>query len=328
MSIDWEPLKEIIAANQRFVLSSHVRPDADAIGSEIGMAFILESLGKQVTIVNPSEVPANLEFLDPARRLRCMGTDITLEQVIDHDVHMILDTSAWGQLLDVGKALRKSSAKKVCIDHHVSSDRLGATEFKDTKAEATGALIAQFAEFMNLKFDATTATALYCAIATDTGWFRFPSTTSGTMRIVADLIDFGAQPNLIYNQLYEKNSLARVRLRGRALHDMKTVAGGRLGYVVVTQKDFAELGAVQADTEEIVNECLKIAGTECAFIAVEQQNARIKVSFRSRTSLNVAAIAEKFGGGGHKQASGAMLPGPLDKALETILTNMESALDS
>ena len=92
MSIDWEPLKEIIAANQRFVLSSHVRPDADAIGSEIGMAFILESLGKQVTIVNPSEVPANLEFLDPARRLRCMGSDITLEQVIDHDVLMILDT--------------------------------------------------------------------------------------------------------------------------------------------------------------------------------------------------------------------------------------------
>ena len=328
MSIDWEPLKQIIDENQRFVLSSHVRPDADAIGSELGMAFILESLGKTVTIVNPSELPANLNFLDPDGRVQDVGPAISIEDICDHDVHMILDTSAWVQLLEIGKALRKSKAKRVVIDHHVSSDNLGAIEFKDTKAEATGALIVDFAKTLGIDFDAHTATVLYCAIATDTGWFRFPSTTSTTMRIVGNLIDFGAQPNLIYNQLYEQNSLARMRLRGRALHGMKTLADGRLGYVVVSIEDLKETGAIQADTEEVVNECLKIGGTECAFIAVEQQNDRVKVSFRSRTDLNVAAIAEKFGGGGHKQAAGAMLPGPLSKALESLLTTMESALES
>ncbi len=140
MKIDWEPLREIIADNERFVLSSHVRPDADALGSELAMAMLLENLGKSVRIVNPSALPDNLFFLDPGNRVMKIGKDISAEDVLDTDVHVILDTSAWVQLVDVGKVLRKTKAKRVVIDHHVSSDNLGAVEFKDTTAEATGAL--------------------------------------------------------------------------------------------------------------------------------------------------------------------------------------------
>ncbi|MCA9069249.1 MAG: bifunctional oligoribonuclease/PAP phosphatase NrnA [Planctomycetaceae bacterium] len=327
MSIDWEPLREIITNHERFVLSSHVRPDADALGSELGLAMLLERLGKKVRIVNPSGIPDNLEFLDPEQRIMKIGKDISIEEVLDTDVHIVVDTSAWVQLVEVGKALRKTKAKKVVIDHHVSSDDLGAVEFKDTTAEATGSLIVRLADAMGWELTPEMTTPLYCAIATDTGWFRFSSTTGSTMRIIGRLIDLGAKPHLIYQQLYERNSLARVLLAARVLAKTQLECDGRLAYLTVTQADFEATSAKPVDTEDLVNESLKIAGTEAAFIAIEQLNKTVKVSFRSRTTLNVAQIAEQFGGGGHKQAAGAVLPGPLNKAVSQILTAMKSALD-
>ncbi len=328
MTIDWTPIREILESNERFVLSSHVRPDADAIGSELGMAAILEGMGKNVRIVNPSALPANLQFLDPERKILKIGEGISINDAADTDVHIILDTSAWVQLLDIGKVLKKSKARqKIVIDHHMSSDDLGAVEFKDTACEATGSLIFQLVEFLGTQINPACATALFSAIATDTGWFRFPSTKSSTMHIIGKLIDLGAQPNLVYQQLYEQSSLARLRLQGRILGGMETECDGRLAYICVKQDDFAKTNAVQADTEDLVNECLTITGTEGAFIAIEQRNNSVKVSFRSRTDLNVAAIAEKFGGGGHKQAAGAVLPGPLADALATILTTMRAAMN-
>lgn len=328
MKIDWTPIREILESNQRFVLSSHVRPDADAIGSELGMTAILEAMGKSVCIVNPSALPANLKFLDTAGKIKKIGEDISISEAADTDVHIVLDTSAWAQLLDIGKVLKKSKAKtKIVIDHHMSSDDLDAIEFKDTNCEATGSLVFELVEFLGIEIDADCSAALFSAIATDTGWFRFPSTKSSTMHTIGKLIDLGAQPNLIYQQLYEQSSLARLRLQGRVLGRMETDCDGRLAYICVKQDDFTQTGAVQADTEDLVNECLKITGTEGAFIAIEQRNNSVKASFRSRTDLNVAAVAEKFGGGGHKQAAGAVLPGPLADALATILTTMRAAMN-
>ncbi len=327
MNIDWEPLREIIDQNQRFVLSSHVRPDADALGSELGMAMLLEGLGKSVRIVNPSAIPDNLLFLDPTQRVMKIGKDITAEQVQDTDVHMVLDTSAWVQLVEVGKVLRKTKAKRVVIDHHMSADNLNAVEFKDTTAEATGSLVVRFADALGLNLTPEMAVPLYCAIATDTGWFRFSSTTSSTMQTIGRLIDLGAKPHLIYEQLYERNSLARVLLSARVLAKIKLECDGRLAYIVVKQSDFEATKAKPVDTEDLVNEALKIAGTQAAFIAIEQQNKSVKVSFRSRTNLNVAIIAEQFGGGGHKQAAGAVLTAPINKAVFEILTAFQTTIN-
>lgn len=326
MEIDWEPLRSIIERHDRFVLSSHVRPDADALGSELAMAGLLEQLGKKVRIVNPSALPATLSFLDPTGRVLKIGDQIPPEDVADTDVHMVLDTSAWAQLLEVGAVLRQTSAVKVVIDHHVSSDDLGAIEFKDTAAEATGALVIRMADALGYPLTAEIAVPLYCALATDTGWFRFSSTTGETMRRAARLIDLGAEPHVIYQLLHEQYSSARIRLAGLVLGRVTLDCDGRLAYTWVTQDDFAQSGAAPADTEDLVNESLRIAGTEAAFIAIEQQNKKIKVSFRSRSRLNVASVAEEFGGGGHKQAAGAILPGPLDTARAAVLTAMKHAL--
>jgi phosphoesterase RecJ-like protein len=327
MNIDWEPLRDIIHNNQRFVLSSHVRPDADALGSELGMAMLLDRLGKSVRIVNPSAIPDNLMFLDPAGRAMKIGKDITPEECLDADVHIVLDTSAWVQLVDVGKVLKKTKAKRVVIDHHMSADDLGALEFKDTDSEATGALVIRMADALDLKLTPEMVTPLFCAIATDTGWFRFSSTSGETMRTIGRLIDLGAKPHLIYEQLYERNSLARVLLAARVLAGIELECDGRLAYIIVKQSDFEATHAKPVDTENLINDTLKIEGTQAAFIAIEQINKSVKVSFRSRTDLNVAQIAEQFGGGGHKQAAGTVIPGPLNKAVKLVLSAMKTALN-
>src|SRR5262249_19254890 len=155
------------------------------------------------------------------------------------------------------------------------------------------------------------AEALYCAIATDTGWFRFSSTTSSTMRIIGDLMDQGAEPPRLHQKLYEEHTLGRLRLTGRVLSRVTLECGGRLACTYVLWDDYAETQSEPPDTEDLVNECLEVSGTECAAIFIEQSNHQIKVSFRSRTTLDVAKVAELFRGGGHKQAAGAILPGPL-----------------
>jgi len=326
MPIEWQPLIDIIHAHQRFVITSHVRPDADAIGSEMGLCGILEQLGKEVRIINPSQTPNHLAFLDPTKRIRKIGEGVTMEQTCDTDVHMIVDTSAWQQLTDLRKTLETTKARKVVIDHHLSSDHLGADLFKDTTAAAAGVLICELAVALGVTPTAEQGTALFAAIATDTGWFRFPNVDERTLKTAAWLIGLGVQPSNIYRELYERSSLSRLKLHGRVLSRITVEFGGTMGMAYVLQKDFDETGAHPSDTEDLVNECLTIEGTCCAVILVEQKSGQVKVSFRSRAGLDVAQVAEQFGGGGHKLASGAMLAGPFENAQTIIMKAMQVAI--
>jgi phosphoesterase RecJ-like protein len=328
MSIDWSPLLDIINSNERFVISSHVRPDADAVGSALGLAAALEQLGKTTRIVNPSGMTPSIAFLDTENKVTVLGSGTNSEQVLDTDVHIIVDTSAWKQLERVGDLFKQTNAKKVVIDHHVSSDDLGAIEFKDVTAAATGELIFEIIESLQVTVSESAANALYCAIATDTGWFRFPATTPRTMRIAGELIDFGARPHVLYQMLYERHSLARMQFFGRVLNRIEMDSNGRLAYLSVTLADFKETGALSSDTEELVNECLRVEGVEASFIAIEQSNQTVKMSFRSRLGTNVAAVAEKLQGGGHKQAAGATFCGSLTEALATVLPLMRDLVAS
>jgi len=327
MSVDWGPLRDIINRNQRFVLTTHVRPDADALGSELGMAGLLEIMGKSVRIINSDGVPARLAFLDPHKKCLTLGHGVTEEEAAQTDVHMILDTSAWNQLAKMGNIYRRSKAVKVVVDHHATAEDIGGIPFKDTQSEATGALVCQIADAIGVKPTPEIASALYCAIATDTGWFRFPSTTSETMRTIARLIDFGANPALLYQQLYEQCTAARLRLASRVLARISQDCGGKLAHSYVKWEDYGETGAEPSETEDLVNQCLTITGVEVAFIQIEQSNKMIKTSFRSRVPLDISKVAEQFQGGGHKQAAGAILPGPLPEARAKVLTAVRAFLE-
>jgi Exopolyphosphatase-related proteins len=326
MAIDWQPLLKIVDRYERFVITSHVRPDADAIGSEIGLAMFLQQRGKQVRIINPSPTPEHLKFLDPQGLAQKIGGPITVESACDTDVHIVVDTSAWQQLQEVSEVLKKTQAVKVVIDHHLSSDDLGAELFKDVSAAAAGVLVTEFIEASGDSFSLPQATALFAAIATDTGWYRFSNVDSRTLAAAARLVDRGVEPHLIYRELYERSSLARLKLHSVVLGRVTLSCQNKVAHTLVTRQDFVETGALPTDTEELVNECLTVEGTEAAFILVEQPDGRIKGSLRSRSRVSVASIAEQFGGGGHRQAAGVMLPGPILSAQSNLIHAFEEQL--
>src|SRR3954470_23847875 len=151
MSINWPRFAEIVKSNQRFVLVSHIRPDCDALGSELGMAAVLRTLGKNVRIVNGQGTPPNLAFIDPENQIKVIGQAIQPTDLTDVDAVLILDTSAWAQIGPVSDFIRGFAGKKIVLDHHASADDLGAEEFKDVTAEATGSLVVQAAEALGVK---------------------------------------------------------------------------------------------------------------------------------------------------------------------------------
>jgi phosphoesterase RecJ-like protein len=316
----------LVKAHRKFVLTSHVRPDCDALGSELGMAQVLEALGKEVRIVNAQATPANLAFIDPTNRIAVLGQDVTAADLASYDCLMVLDTSAWAQLGGMGDVIRGIQAKKIVLDHHVSSDELGAEVFRNVAAEATGRLVVEAAGALDVKLTPEMAMPLFAALATDTGWYRFASTTGETYRFGGQLVDAGARPAAIYNAIYEQDTLARVQLRGRILARTQTELDGRLVFTSVTREDFDATGAAAADTEDVVNMTLVISGTDVAVISVEQPDGNVKVSFRSRAGLDCSRLAESFGGGGHKAAAGATVPGPLAVAEPRVLDAVRAAM--
>lgn len=317
--VDWDRFKQLVEENRTFCLTSHIRPDCDALGSELGMARVLEACGKQVRIVNGQATPPNLAFIDPEKRILALHDDIGPEE-LDDDVLMILDTSAWAQLGPMSEVVRSARAKIMLVDHHVSEDDLGAESFKNTTAEATGRLVIEAADALGVELTPAISMPLFAAIATDTGWFRFPSTTSQTYRYAARLIDAGVVPADLYADLYECETLGRVRLRGTVLARTTTELDGRLVYTHILKSDFEETGAVLSDTEDLINLTLEIQGTRFAVIFVEQPTGGFKLSFRSRCELTANSVAEHFGGGGHKAAAGAFLDsGSLEENREKVL---------
>lgn len=319
MAIDWRLFAEIVESAESFVLTSHMRPDCDAIGSELGMAFALRSLGKTAQIINGDTTPAHISFIDPGKHALTLGRDISPD-AIKCDVLIVVDTSAWSQLGPMAEITRNISAKKVVIDHHVGQDDLGATVFKDTSSESTGRLVLNAIDALGVPLSTQIANPLFAAMATDTGWFRFPSVSSQTLEAAARLVAAGAEPSQIFAALYEQNSLARLRLQGRILSNVKTHADGRLLTTAITLDDLNSVGAEPTDTEDVINRLLSVAGVEAALLFLELGPAETKVSLRSRTTLDVNRIAGQFGGGGHRAASGVRYPGPLSKA-EPAVTN-------
>lgn len=325
MSLNWDLLAERISSCESFILVSHIRPDCDALGSEIGLAGLLQQLGKQVRIVNGHPTPPNLNFIDPQKIIEVIGETTQADQV-QADCLIVLDTSAWAQIGPMSEVVKNFPGTKLCIDHHVGEDDLGTEFFKDTSAEATGHLVAKLAKHMQVPLTEPMATALYAAIATDTGWFRFPSTTSATYRIIAELMDAGAVPAKIYGELYERDTLGRVRLRGLILSRTTVELDGQLVYTHVLKQDFADSGAVASDTEDAINLTLAIAGTQVAVIFVEQLEGGFKLSFRSRCSVDCNLLAREFGGGGHKAAAGAFLHGSLEDVTGRVLPVVRAAM--
>ena len=326
MRLDWASLLEILRQSHRVVLTSHIRPDCDALGSELGMAGILEALGKHVRIVNAQATPPGLKWLDPHNRIESLAEHVKPADLADRDLLIVLDTSAWAQLGAMGDVLKSMRDRTLVIDHHVSEDDLCDRWFKDTSAEATARIVSEIGPRLGVPFTERIATPLYAGLSTDTGGFRFPSTSGETFRIAARLVDAGASPPTVYRELFEQDTLARLHLVGRTLSGVRTSHEGRVITSIVRLTDIKETAASPHDTEDLINLTLVVKDTQVAVILIEQPDGRIKVSFRSRSAVDCSALAGTFGGGGHKAAAGAILAGPFDAAFARVTAAVDAAV--
>lgn len=325
MPIDWSPFVEYVRKHERFLLMTHVRPDGDALGSELALCDALERLGKTVRVVIASVFPPRYRFLDPDSK-RVHRFDAKDPIYATFDAIIIVDTGTYSQLGDFGDWMKTAKIDKAVIDHHVTQDDLGAVRFQDTSAESCARLIDEAIRALALPHTKASAEHVFMGLSMDTGWFHHSNTSARSFELAKQLIEAGADANALYSTLYESNTVPRMKLLGRVLDRLKAGAGGRWAYSFVLRNDYEELGAVPGDTEDAIDLIRGIAGVEVSVMLLEQPGGGVKISFRSRGRVNVAQIAEKFGGGGHKLACGASLPDPIEDAIRTIVAAVEKAL--
>ena len=325
MPLDWSPLVEMIQQNSMILLMTHVRPDADGLGSQLALADTLTRLGKTPRVVIASKLPPRYAFLDPTRTV-IEEFRSPVERFRAVNMVIVQDTGTWNQLGDFGPFLRSLTVPKAVVDHHRTQDDLGATSFVDITAEATGRLTYELIRALGVEPSPVAANFLFMALATDTGWFRHPNTTAVTFALAEELVRLGAKPSPIYEQLYEAAPITRFKLAGRAMERLQVAAEGQVAFTEIFLADYADTKAVPGDTEDLIDYPRSIEGVEVAFILIEQLDGGTKVSFRARSRVDVSKVAERFGGGGHKLASGARLSDPLPTARTKVLAAIAEAM--
>jgi phosphoesterase RecJ-like protein len=273
-----------------------------------------------------SVLPPRYDFLDPKKRVQRF--QLPGEPYRQADAAIVLDTGTWNQLGDVGALLRGLPVVKAVIDHHLTQDDLGAQRFVDTSAEATGRLVFEAINALGGPLAPDAAHALFVAVAMDTGWFRHNNTTPATFTLAAQLVAAGAAPTRAYEALFEQSSLSKMRLTGLVLGRLTLACGGQVCYTEIRKGDYEATGALTQDSEDLINYTRGIAGVEVGLFFMEQPRGGIKVSFRSRSQVDVARIAEQFGGGGHRLASGTVLDTTLDDARARVLQAIDAALNA
>ncbi len=328
MPLDWSPFVDLVRRHRRFVLTTHVRPDGDGLGSMLALADVLEAPphNKTVRLTVASVLPPRYDFLDPARRVRRFESPGDVYR--DAEAAIVLDTGTWNQLGEFGTFLRSLPAQKLVIDHHLTQDDLGAVRLVDTTAEATGRLVFEAIAALGGPVPASAAHALFVALAMDTGWFRHNNTTPATFTLASELVRAGARPTEAYECLFEQNTLGRMKLTGLVLSRLQVTHNGRVAHTEIRRDDYASTGATPQDSEDLVNYTRGLAGVEVGLFFMEQPRGGVKISFRSRQHIDVALLAERFGGGGHRLASGAILDTSLDEARRRVLAAVGAALDA
>jgi bifunctional oligoribonuclease and PAP phosphatase NrnA len=324
MPLDWSPFVDLINRHQRFLITTHVRPDGDGLGSMLALADTLEQRGKQVKMVVASALVPRYDFLDAKRRVQRFT--LPGDAYRDAQAVLVLDTGTWNQLEDFGKFLRTLPAERLVIDHHMTQDDLGAVRMVDTSAEATGRLVHEAITALGATPGPVAAQALFVALAMDTGWFRHSNTTAATLRLASTLVEAGARPTDAYEALFEQNTPGGVKLKGLVLARLTLALDGQVAYTELHRGDYAAAGATPQDSEDLVNYTRSISGVEVGLFFMEQPRGGVKVSFRSRSRVDVAKVAQQFGGGGHRLAAGAILETSLEDALARVLAAIAAAL--
>ncbi len=309
MNASLQEVRSLLESASSVVLTTHINPDADGLGSECALAIFLQRRGKRVRIVNHSNTPGNCAFLDTLFPIEVYSAAEHDRVLAAADVIAILDTNHPDRVASMKQALLASPAKRVCIDHHPDPADFVDALFVETAYAATGMMVFELINrWDSTLLDERVATALYAAIMTDTGSFRFPKTDASVHRMIARLIEAGADPVAIYENIYERGSAGRLRLLGMLLHGLTLSHDGRVASVTITREMFQKTGTTEPETDAFVPYTLSIDGVQIGIMFTEMEDL-VKVNFRSKGSVPVNALAREFGGNGHLNAAGARVTG-------------------
>jgi bifunctional oligoribonuclease and PAP phosphatase NrnA len=301
-----------IRARRRFVVTSHARPDGDGIGSALACGQILRMMGKEAEVVMHDGVPRIYQNLPFADRV------VQADAVPPNDAVILLecDGTQRAQLDGLDECFL------INIDHHVSGRNFGHINWIDSSVMATAELVFRLARLACVPVDRDIATCLYTGLMTDTGSFMFEGTNEHTFTVARELVLAGADPALCARHIYFGHSTAKLRLLGAALSNLHRE--GPLAWIWVTQEQMQRFGAREEDCEGLVNYALSIGDVQVAIFFRELPDGRFRVSLRSKGEVNVSTVAEHFGGGGHKCASGCSIEGPLAVAVSRIVDRLRT----
>ena len=325
--IDWSPLKDLIETHDRFLVTTHVRPDGDALGSEVGMAGLLRQKGKDVRVVNASPTPPRYAFLDPDETLfEWFGTGVKPAGLADREVAIILDLSSWNQLGDMAELIRRFPGPRAIIDHHVSQDDLGAVVFKDSTAEATGILVMSAFPTLGGQLTPEISQGLFTAIAMDTGWFHHSRYCVPELcePLPSWSIRAPDQPDLSRTFRAEYTFPPEVNRRNAA--GVENRSRRPRGICDHHERRSVSKRGNSQDSEDLVDFTVSLKGVELGLLFIEQLRGGAKVSIRTRSGVDCAALAAQFGGGGHKEAAGATINAPMTECVERVLEAVRKTL--
>jgi phosphoesterase RecJ-like protein len=312
-----EQVLEHIRQRQEFLLTSHTRPDGDAIGSLLALAGILRKMDKRPEVVISDPVPVIYRPLPQA------DTIVQSSQINGHyEAAILLEC-------DSVHRTRVQGLERyflINIDHHVSGKHFGHVNWIEPSACACAEMVFRLGRAAGVTIGADIATCLYTAVLADTGSFAYSNTNAETFGLARQLVELGADPIRIAQNVYFSNPISKMRLLGAALSTLRRE--GPLGWMMITRQDMEQAGALDEDCEGLVNYVLGIAGVEVAMFFRETASHRVRVSLRSKGTLNVAVVAEHFGGGGHECASGFAVDGPMPAAIERVLQALRQKLSS
>ncbi|MBH45808.1 MAG: DHH family phosphoesterase [Flavobacteriaceae bacterium] len=314
---------------KKIVIIPHKNPDGDALGSCLALHFFLVKTGHSAEIISPNEYPKFLNWMPGQENIINYSTanEKTVELIEKAEIIFTLDYNQLNRIGNLENIVASSKAQKIMIDHHENPGDFADFKYSDANVGSTCEMVFELLNaFDPIKIDKSIATCLYTGIMTDTGSFRFPSTTARTHQIVSSLIEKGAQPHMIHQNIYDTASFNRLRLLGTALNNLKKIEGLPVVYITLSQKELNHNNFKKGDTEGFVNYGLSLKGVLLSVIMIENESEKIiKMSFRSKGSVDVNQFARKyFSGGGHLNAAGGKSDSSIEETVSHFIKSIET----
>ncbi len=325
------PLLEALRSARRPLLCTHIYPDGDALGSSVALSYILQRRGADPTVLLTHPVPAKLGVADREGIVEVISgepSEAQREKIATADLLVVLDTSEPKRLGRLREQVFSSRAPRVLIDHHICRDPdIFEVPWSVPESPSTGNLIFLIHEALGGEMEPATADALFVAISTDTGWFRFSNTSPEAFRAAATLRAAGADPERLHREIYENSTAERTRALGSLLARLQTTAAGRIAYSTISSTDLERHGIPLEELDGFIDSLKQIDGAEIVFLVVELSPGRFKVSLRSKGAMDVHPIAVLFGGGGHAKAAGCRIEGSVQEVIAKLLEAGVQLLD-